>query len=179
MADVYSIWPEENEIRPVVAQNLVWRIVSDDRIFTMWSSNKAACIPLFMTNKDVAAEAITGSGKTLAFVIPLLEILLKREDKLRKRDIGAVIVTPTRELAIQVDEVLTQFLTHLPDFTHMLLIGGNNPMLDVEKMQEHGAHVIVATPGRLEDMLKRQQDNLNLAAGVKALVTSLTSDGLY
>ena len=52
--------------------------------------------------------------------------------------IGAVIVTPTRELAIQVDEVLTQFLTHLPDFTHMLLIGGNNPMLDVEKMQEHG-----------------------------------------
>ncbi|KAK2185955.1 hypothetical protein NP493_218g04013 [Ridgeia piscesae] len=130
---------------------------------------QAACIPLFMTNKDVAAEAITGSGKTLAFVIPLLEILLRREEKLRKRDIGAVIVTPTRELALQIDEVLSQFLSHLPDFTHMLLIGGNNPMLNVEKMQEHGAHVIVATPGRLEDMLKRQQDDLNLAAGVKAL----------
>ena len=52
--------------------------------------------------------------------------------------IGAVIVTPTRELALQIDEVLSQFLSHLPDFTHMLLIGGNNPMLNVEKMQEHG-----------------------------------------
>ena len=48
---------------------------------------QAACIPLFMRNKDVAAEAITGSGKTLAFIIPMLEILLRREDQLKKLEV--------------------------------------------------------------------------------------------
>ncbi len=52
---------------------------------------QAACIPLFMTNKDVAAEAITGSGKTLAFVIPLLEILLRREVLLKKHEVSVSI----------------------------------------------------------------------------------------
>jgi ATP-dependent RNA helicase DDX55/SPB4 len=54
-------------------------------------SFQASCIPLFMKNKDVAAEAVTGSGKTLAFVIPILEIMMKREEKLRKCDVGILI----------------------------------------------------------------------------------------
>ena len=49
---------------------------------------QAACIPLFMSNKDVAAEAVTGSGKTLAFLIPILEILLKREEPLKKKEVS-------------------------------------------------------------------------------------------
>ncbi len=49
---------------------------------------QAACIPLFMTNKDVAAEAVTGSGKTLAFLIPMLEILLKRHEALKKKEVS-------------------------------------------------------------------------------------------
>ncbi|EDM13575.1 rCG21751, isoform CRA_c [Rattus norvegicus] len=48
---------------------------------------QSATIPLFMRNKDVAAEAVTGSGKTLAFVIPILEILLRREEKLKKNQV--------------------------------------------------------------------------------------------
>lgn len=57
---------------------------------------QASTIPLFMKHKDVVVEAVTGSGKTLAFVIPVLEKLIRRERKLRKNDIGALIITPTR-----------------------------------------------------------------------------------
>ncbi|KAG8597530.1 hypothetical protein GDO81_002314, partial [Engystomops pustulosus] len=129
----------------------------------------AATIPLFMSNKDIAAEAITGSGKTLAFVIPLLEILLRREGKLKKHQVGAIIITPTRELAIQIDEVLSCFTKHFPQFCQILLIGGSNPVEDVKKFKEHGGNIIVATPGRLEDMFRRQADGLDLIGAVKTL----------
>uniref|UniRef100_A0A8B9QKF5 ATP-dependent RNA helicase n=1 Tax=Apteryx owenii TaxID=8824 RepID=A0A8B9QKF5_APTOW len=109
---------------------------------------QSATIPLFMSNKDVAAEAVTGSGKTLAFVIPILEILLRREEKLKKMQVGAIIITPTRELAIQIDEVLSHFTKHFPNFS------GN---------------IIVATPGRLEDLFRRKADGLDLASCVKSL----------
>ncbi|KFU89560.1 ATP-dependent RNA helicase DDX55, partial [Chaetura pelagica] len=129
----------------------------------------SATIPLFMRNKDVAAEAVTGSGKTLAFVIPILEILLRREEKLKKMQVGAIIITPTRELAIQIEEVLSHFTKHFPRFSQILLIGGRNPMEDVEKFKEQGGNIIVATPGRLEDLFRRKADGLDLAACVKSL----------
>ncbi|XP_071428237.1 ATP-dependent RNA helicase DDX55 isoform X1 [Pithys albifrons albifrons] len=130
---------------------------------------QSATIPLFMSNKDVAAEAVTGSGKTLAFVIPILEILLRREEKLKKMQVGAIIITPTRELAIQIDEVLSHFTKHFPRFSQILLIGGRNPMEDVEKFKERGGNIIVATPGRLEDLFRRKADGLDLASCVKSL----------
>jgi ATP-dependent RNA helicase DDX55/SPB4 len=89
---------------------------------------QASTIPLFMKHRDVVVEAVTGSGKTLAFVIPILERLVRRESKLRKNEIGALIITPTRyvyfllfllaltisvylrELATQIHSVLTTFL---------------------------------------------------------------------
>ena len=91
-----------------------------------------------MSNKDVAAEAVTGSGKTLAFLIPLLEILLKRDAPLTKKEVGALIVTPTRELAVQIDGVLQEFLKNLPQFSHACLIGGNSPQEDFERLNETG-----------------------------------------
>jgi ATP-dependent RNA helicase DDX55/SPB4 len=57
---------------------------------------QASTIPLFMKHKDVVVEAVTGSGKTLAFVIPILERFIRREHKLRKNEIGALIISPTR-----------------------------------------------------------------------------------
>uniref|UniRef100_A0A3B3QQ73 ATP-dependent RNA helicase n=1 Tax=Paramormyrops kingsleyae TaxID=1676925 RepID=A0A3B3QQ73_9TELE len=111
--------------------------------FTHMTPVQSACIPLFMNNKDVAAEAVTGSGKTLAFVIPVLEILLKREQKLKKMQVGALIVTPTRELAIQISEVVGGFLRRFPQFSQILLIGGSNPAEDVEKLKTHGLNTIL------------------------------------
>eukprot|EP00058_Branchiostoma_floridae_P020139 XP_002605629.1 hypothetical protein BRAFLDRAFT_283402 [Branchiostoma floridae] len=130
---------------------------------------QAACIPLFMSNKDVAAEAVTGSGKTLAFVIPILEILQRRTETLRKHEVGALIITPTRELALQIDEVISAFTKRLPQLSQLLLIGGGNPVADIKKYQENGANIIVCTPGRLEDILRRKEDGLNLAGHLKSL----------
>ncbi|MEE6504142.1 hypothetical protein FKM82_005076 [Ascaphus truei] len=140
-----------------------------DLNFSHMTPVQSATIPLFMSNKDIAAEAVTGSGKTLAFVIPLLEILLRREEKLKKNQVGAIIITPTRELAVQIDEVLSCFTEHFPQFSQILLIGGSNPVEDVRKFKEHGGNIIVATPGRLEDMFRRQADGLDLVSCVKTL----------
>ncbi|KAM9841026.1 ATP-dependent RNA helicase DDX55 isoform 2-T2 [Aulostomus maculatus] len=130
---------------------------------------QAACIPLFMGNKDVAAEAVTGSGKTLAFVIPVIELLLRREEKLKKMQVGALVITPTRELAVQISEVVERFVHKFPQFTQMLMIGGSNPMEDVEKFKDGGANILIATPGRLEDMFRRKCDGLDLASSVRSL----------
>jgi len=63
---------------------------------TQMTPVQASAIPLFMMHKDVVVEAVTGSGKTLAFVIPILERLIRRETKLRRDEIGALVITPTR-----------------------------------------------------------------------------------
>lgn len=57
---------------------------------------QASTIPLLMRQKDVVVEAVTGSGKTLAFVIPVIEKLIRKEEKLKKTEIGALIISPTR-----------------------------------------------------------------------------------
>ena len=98
---------------------------------------QAACIPLFMKNKDVAAEAITGSGKTLAFLIPILEMLEKKKT-ISKHEIGAVIITPTRELASQIFEVLSQFLKNIPELSSALVTGGQNQDKMIEMLKKNG-----------------------------------------
>eukprot|EP01113_Clastostelium_recurvatum_P027444 TRINITY_DN3310_c0_g1_i1.p1 TRINITY_DN3310_c0_g1~~TRINITY_DN3310_c0_g1_i1.p1 ORF type:complete len:688 (+),score=273.79 TRINITY_DN3310_c0_g1_i1:30-2066(+) len=129
---------------------------------------QASAIPLFLSNKDVVVEACTGSGKTLAFVIPILEILLRREDPLKKKDIGAVVISPTRELATQTSKIIQEFLNDLKPSnspfvpSHMLLIGGTDPEEDLKKYRETGANILVGTPGRLDDMLKKLERECNL-----------------
>ncbi|XP_072227835.1 ATP-dependent RNA helicase DDX55 [Leuresthes tenuis] len=137
--------------------------------FTHMTPVQSACIPLFMSNKDVAAEAVTGSGKTLAFLIPVIELLLKREEKLKKMQVGALVITPTRELALQISEVMEKFLEKFPQFTQIVLIGGSNPVEDVEKFKNQGANIVIATPGRLEDMFRRKSEGLDLASAVRNL----------
>ncbi|KAM6241775.1 ATP-dependent RNA helicase DDX55 isoform 2-T2 [Spheniscus humboldti] len=139
--------------------------------FARMTPVQSATIPLFMNNKDVAAEAVTGSGKTLAFVIPILEILLRREEKLKKMQVGAIIITPTRELAIQIDEVLSHFTKHFPRFSQILLIGGRNPMEDVEKFKEHGLNAIL-------DFLPKQRRTGLFSATQTQEVENLVRAGL-
>ncbi|KND03357.1 uncharacterized protein SPPG_02400 [Spizellomyces punctatus DAOM BR117] len=148
--------------------------------FTQMTPVQASTVPLFMKNKDVVVEAVTGSGKTLSFVIPILEMLLRRHRDgrgLLKNQIGAVIISPTRELARQIYDVATTFLDAIntaataeleesgnqdddfqgtiPALQHMLFIGGNNVQEDVQRFQREGAQVVIGTPGRLDDLLKR------------------------
>ncbi|GIY51935.1 ATP-dependent RNA helicase DDX55 [Caerostris extrusa] len=128
---------------------------------------QATCIPIFLSKKDVAVEAVTGSGKTLAFLIPMFEILLKYAP-FRKLDVGAIIISPTRELAAQTAEIVDMFLKHIPEFTSILLIGGESVTKDISKILENGANIIIATPGRLADLFNHTQ-TLKLAAYVKTL----------
>ncbi|KAK3600345.1 hypothetical protein CHS0354_020012 [Potamilus streckersoni] len=129
-----------------------------------------ACIPLFLNNKDVAAEAVTGSGKTLAFVVPMLQILMRRDEPLKKHSIGAVIISPTRELAKQIAEVVEQFLRNIPQFTCFLCIGGaTNVQTDMEVFKTNGGNIIVATPGRLEALFEHKTSGLNLSGCVRSL----------
>lgn len=126
---------------------------------------------MLLQKKDICAEAVTGSGKTLAFIIPILEILLARTVPLKKHEVGALILSPTRELATQIEEVLKEFLKRLPQFTHLLLIGGAHTVVrDVKEYASNGAHIIITTPGRFMDLLTRQGDKINLAGGLKSLV---------
>lgn len=119
--------------------------------FSKMTPVQAASIPLFLQRKDVAAEAVTGSGKTLAFIIPILEILSKLSTPLKKHEIGTLIISPTRELASQISEVLAEFLkdSDLVLKQH-LFIGGNKVDKDVNSFEEKGGNIIIGTPGRLE-----------------------------
>ncbi|XP_053617440.1 probable ATP-dependent RNA helicase DDX55 homolog [Plodia interpunctella] len=139
--------------------------------FTTMTPIQAAVIPLVLSCKDVAAEAVTGSGKTLAFVVPMLEMLRKKEKDapLRKDFVYAVIISPTRELATQIVKVIEQFLQE-PELSHIsvaLLVGGRAVEVDVETLQK-GAHIIVCTPGRFSDLLAERK-HLNLAGRLKEL----------
>ncbi|KAF2262745.1 DEAD-domain-containing protein [Lojkania enalia] len=83
--------------------------------FTKTTPVQDAAIPLFMGNKDVVVEAVTGSGKTLAFLIPVVERLLRLEAPIKKHHVGAIIISPTRELATQIHAVLVSLLKfHAP-----------------------------------------------------------------
>ncbi|XP_012525582.1 probable ATP-dependent RNA helicase DDX55 homolog [Monomorium pharaonis] len=128
---------------------------------------QAACIPLLLNGKDVAAEAVTGSGKTLAFLIPLLEILQKRTEKWKTMEIGGIVVSPTRELATQISQVLEEFLKEIPSLKQVLLIGGVTLKKDIEILKK-GTNIIVATPGRLKDVLSNN-NSINLSLCVKSL----------
>lgn len=136
--------------------------------FSHMTPVQAAAIPLFLTHKDVVAEAVTGSGKTLAFVIPVLEILQRRESILRKHELGAVILCPTRELAEQIAGVVQRFLAVQPETaldedagrttrigSVQLCVGGTNvtPSEDYRLFREHGPDILVGTPGRMEELL--------------------------
>ncbi|KAF5839103.1 DEAD-domain-containing protein [Dunaliella salina] len=116
---------------------------------------QAAVIPLFCGNKDVAVDAATGSGKTLAFVLPLVERLRKLEEPMRKHQVGAIIVSPTRELSRQIFNVALPFLDTVPGLTRQLLVGGTDLAQDILRFREQGGHVLVGTPGRIDDVLKR------------------------
>lgn len=137
---------------------------------TQMTPVQASTIPLFMMHKDVVVEAVTGSGKTLAFVIPILERLIRRETKLRRDEIGALVITPTRELATQIHSIFALFLSAQPKEScsqpdgqptepfyppPLLLVSSDHssPAQDLERFFLTGADIIVGTPGRVEEFL--------------------------
>ncbi|MEJ2688207.1 MAG: DEAD/DEAH box helicase [Gammaproteobacteria bacterium] len=110
---------------------------------------QAQCIPPLLQGRDLLGTAQTGTGKTAAFALPLLSRL-----DLSLRQPQVLVLTPTRELAIQVAEAMQTYARHLKDF-HILPVYGGQGM-DVQLRQlRRGVHVVVGTPGRVQDHLRR------------------------
>jgi len=122
---------------------------------------QAACIPHLRAGSDLLGEAQTGTGKTAAFALPLLAGL----DLAAKRP-QVLVLTPTRELAIQVAEAFQKYAHHMPGF-HVLPIYGGQSMVIQLRALARGVHVIVGTPGRIMDHLERKSLDLD---GLRTLV---------
>jgi ATP-dependent RNA helicase RhlE len=111
---------------------------------------QAEAIPPALEGRDVLATAQTGTGKTLSFLIPIVEMLQKAEG----RDAHALIVLPTRELAMQVEKAFRAIRSSQSQNV-ALVVGGMSEQAQLDSIRR-GARLIVATPGRLEDFLKRR-----------------------
>ncbi|CUG88317.1 DEAD/DEAH box RNA helicase, putative [Bodo saltans] len=123
---------------------------------------QADALPLALTGHDVLGAAKTGSGKTLSFIVPLLERLhLERWDA--ESGIGAIVLSPTRELALQIFKVL-QLVGYKHQFSAALLTGGRD--VEEEKKRLHLISILVGTPGRilhhLRDVSTLSTDNLQM-----------------
>lgn len=112
-------------------------------------------IPIVLQGKDIIVHSQTGSGKTLAFILPIIEKLDKESS-----DIQALIVAPTRELALQITNEL-QKITRSPDNLHSLAIYGGQDVEQQLKKLGTSIHIVVATPGRLLDHIRRKSISLS------------------
>jgi superfamily II DNA/RNA helicase len=116
-------------------------------------------VPLLTSNS--VAQARTGTGKTLGFLLPTIQNILRanpelahrqRYSRARPSDIRAIIISPTRELAEQI-AVEADKLCYATDLRVQVAVGGSNKRMMLNKMQREGCHLLVATPGRLNDLL--------------------------
>ncbi|MDF1799805.1 MAG: DEAD/DEAH box helicase, partial [Planctomycetota bacterium] len=113
---------------------------------------QTATIPTLLAGKDVLGQAQTGTGKTAAFALPIIDLLTP--GPARPHAPQAIVLAPTRELAIQVAEAFQKYASHVPGF-HVLPIYGGQAYHHQLRPLERGVHVVVGTPGRVIDHLER------------------------
>ncbi|HVM93701.1 MAG TPA: DEAD/DEAH box helicase [Terriglobales bacterium] len=129
--------------------------------FTNLTPIQERAIPPALEGRDVIGTAQTGTGKTLAFLIPLIETLQQE----RGHSTGALVLLPTRELAMQVEEQYEQLRTKaMPSAA--LVIGGVSEKTQIQSLRA-GSKLVIATPGRLQDLMNRRLANLQ---NIKILV---------
>jgi ATP-dependent RNA helicase RhlE len=112
-------------------------------------------IPIILQQKDLLGCAQTGTGKTAAFAIPLLQLMHQQQQQTRERyrSVKALILTPTRELAIQIEESFKAYGRYL-DLKHLVIFGGVSQLNQVNNLRR-GVDILVATPGRLLDLMNQ------------------------
>ena len=110
-------------------------------------------IPFALENKDIIAEAHTGTGKTLAFLIPIFEKI-----NLEKREMQAIILAPTHELVVQIESQIKLLATnsHM-DIKSLSIMGESNIEKQIKKLKEIKPHIIVGSPGRILDLIKKRK----------------------
>ena len=133
----------------------------DDVGYETPSPIQAQVIPLMLQGKDVLGQAQTGTGKTAAFALPILSRI-----DLRQKDPQVLVLAPTRELAIQVAEAFQRYAMHLKGFHVLPIYGGQDYSTQLRQLKR-GAHVVVGTPGRVMDHMRKGTLNLD---GLSVLV---------
>ncbi|WP_299224705.1 DEAD/DEAH box helicase [uncultured Psychroserpens sp.] len=117
-------------------------------------------IPLVLKKKDIIASAQTGTGKTAAFALPILQLLFDKQDAPKKgKKIRALVISPTRELAVQIGKNFKAYSTYT-NLRPTVIFGGTGIEPQIEILKK-GVDIVIATPGRLLDLHK--QDLINLA----------------
>jgi len=121
----------------------------DDVGYETPSPIQAETIPLLLEGNDVLGQAQTGTGKTAAFALPILSNL-----DLKQKDPQVLVLAPTRELAIQVAEAFQKYAKHMKGFRVLPVYGGQDYRGQIRAL-ERGVHVVVGTPGRVMDHMRR------------------------
>ncbi len=143
-----SLGLAEPILRALAAQN-----------FTTPTPIQAGSIPLLLAGRDLLGIAQTGTGKTGAFGLPLLQLLAASPAKARPFSTRALILAPTRELALQIEAALRSFGAHLRLSTCVILGGvGRRPQ---EERMRRGPDIVVGTPGRIRDLMSTQHLKLD------------------
>lgn len=122
---------------------------------------QAQVIPYMLEGKDVLGQAQTGTGKTAAFALPILSTI-----DIKQKDPQVLVLAPTRELAIQVAEAFQRYAAHLKGFHVLPIYGGQDYSTQLRQLKR-GSHVVVGTPGRVMDHMRKGTLNLD---GLKTLV---------
>jgi ATP-dependent RNA helicase RhlE len=131
-----------------------------DKGYTTPTPIQAQAIPAILQGRDLLGCAQTGTGKTAAFAIPTLQFLYKEQESGRwNKGIKALIITPTRELAIQIDESFSDYGAQT-NIRHTVIFGGVKQHAQVKRIQS-GVDILVATPGRLLDLMNQGYVKLN------------------
>lgn len=138
--------------------NLIQPILNalTDAGYTSATEIQSNAIPLIINGKDLLGCAQTGTGKTAAFAIPILQ---KLQENKQKTAIRALVLTPTRELALQIEENFNAYAKYLP--TKCLAIYGGVPQGKQVAALKKGIDVLIATPGRLLDLMQQRFVNLD------------------
>ncbi|KAI1763217.1 DEAD-domain-containing protein [Hypoxylon sp. FL1150] len=137
----------ENLVDPVLLQT-----ISEDLKFSHMTPVQAATIrPLLKDSSDILAQAKTGTGKTIAFLLPAIQKMLNRNEN-RRNSVSLLVISPTRELAMQIAEEARALLQRLKQYKVCIAIGGTNKVTEERRIQK-GCDILIGTPGRLYDHL--------------------------
>ncbi len=156
------LFPQRKSQMPFSALNLSPQIQKalDNNAFTKPTPIQEKVIPLALSHKDILARAQTGSGKSASFILPILELWSQNIPE-GKSKIKALILTPTRELTVQVAQTFKTFGEFLPKQPKVVSVIGGESIGDQLYDIQQGCDVVVATSGRLLDILGKKQINLS------------------
>jgi ATP-dependent RNA helicase MSS116 len=157
---------KEKLLHPVLLQT-----ITEDLKFDHMMPVQAATLHELLANRiDVLAQAKTGTGKTIAFLLPAIQTLINKNSQRKERGISLLVISPTRELAMQIAKEANQLLQRLPQYHVCIAIGGTNKGTEERKIIS-GCDILIGTPGRLFDHLDDENESVKgLCSAVDTIV---------